>query len=159
MDRTKTMQCLRRILMLAGLMVFGGCRICADCEDLAYPAYGGVWHRTIRDSGRVGSLFDPAGGLAYDLASRDQPESADELERRRYEMRDDDDDSEKPEEDEPAEIVPTTPEEEEDRLRQRQEELRDRKLEDIEVPEDQFDKQLEEINRRVIPGEPTPPIL
>ena len=60
-----------------------GCRICADCEDLAYPAYGGAWQRTRRDSGRVGSVFDSAGGQSSDLVDRDTPPTPDQLERER----------------------------------------------------------------------------
>lgn len=48
-----------------------GCRLCCDLEDAAYSAYGGAWERTNRESGRVGSLFDPAGAKVADLAPRD----------------------------------------------------------------------------------------
>ena len=74
-------------VVMIGLAPLGGCRICADCEDLAYPAYGGAWQRTQRDSGRVGSIFDPAGGKSPTLADRDQPPTPEELERRRQEER------------------------------------------------------------------------
>ncbi|KAA5543680.1 hypothetical protein FYK55_10790 [Roseiconus nitratireducens] len=47
-----------------------GCRLCCDGEDLAYPAYGGAWERTNRDSGRVGSIFDPGGARVADLSPR-----------------------------------------------------------------------------------------
>lgn len=40
----------------------GGCTTCQQCDLDAYPAYGGRWHRTDREHGRVGSLFAPAGG-------------------------------------------------------------------------------------------------
>ena len=70
-------------LVVAVLVLSGGCRICQDCEDLSYPAYGGAWERTIRDSGRVGSMFDPGGARASNLVSRDRPPQPDELERRR----------------------------------------------------------------------------
>jgi hypothetical protein len=48
-----------------------GCTICQDCGDLDYPTYGGAWERTRRDSGRVGSVFDPAGVRVAALSPRD----------------------------------------------------------------------------------------
>lgn len=48
-----------------------GCRLCCDAEDNDYPAYGGVWERTNRSSGRVGSLFDPGGARVANLLPRD----------------------------------------------------------------------------------------
>ena len=58
--------------MLMGIVLTsGGCRLCCDLEDQAFPAYGGVWERTQRDSGRVGSLFDPGGARTSDLSPRD----------------------------------------------------------------------------------------
>lgn len=54
-----------------------GCRICADCDLDSYPAYGGAWERTLRDSGRVGSVFDPGGVRAASLTPRTDPEEAD----------------------------------------------------------------------------------
>jgi hypothetical protein len=60
-----------------------GCRICNNTEDLAYPSYGGAWERTIRDSGRVGSLFDPAGARSSALTAKDAAVTQDELERGR----------------------------------------------------------------------------
>lgn len=47
-----------------------GCTICQDCGDVDYPAYGGAWERTRRDSGRVGSVFDPAGARVAVLSPR-----------------------------------------------------------------------------------------
>lgn len=74
----------RSLAVMAILMLsFTGCRICSDTGDLDYPTYGGAWERTIRESGRVGSVFDPAGARASALVSRDQPITADELERGR----------------------------------------------------------------------------
>jgi len=143
--------------LLAAVMLIGGCRICADCEDTAYPAYGGSWQRTIRETGRVGSLFDPAGGKAPNLTSRDQPEHADQLERHRYKakgsgVRD-------PEETE--ETVPEDSKTNEERFRERQNELRDLELHEIDSPKEreQQQKRLEEIGVRVIKGEPAPPLL
>lgn len=74
-------------LMLLGLAPLTGCRICPDCDDIAYPAFGGSWQRTKRDSGRVGSVFDPAGGKTSELAPRDSPTATDELERIRQQGR------------------------------------------------------------------------
>ncbi len=68
------------ILMLVPL---GGCRICASDEDIAYPSYGGAWERTIRNSGRVASVFDSAGAKSPVLAARESGLTADELERGR----------------------------------------------------------------------------
>lgn len=70
-------------LLAIGIFPLAGCRICADCEDLAYPAYGGVWERTRRDSGRVGSIFDPAGDATSSLVERDSPPTPDVLDRER----------------------------------------------------------------------------
>lgn len=50
---------------------FTGCTLCQDCGDLDYPTYGGAWQRTRRDSGRVGSIFDPAGARTATLSDRD----------------------------------------------------------------------------------------
>ncbi|WP_372721878.1 hypothetical protein [Novipirellula sp.] len=69
------------LALLVGLAPTTGCRICAECEDLAYPAYGGAWQRTRRDGGRVGSIFDPAGARTPELVNRDLPLSPDEKER------------------------------------------------------------------------------
>lgn len=41
--------------------LLSGCAICTNCEDEAYPSYGGIWQRTDRFDGRVGSVFAPAG--------------------------------------------------------------------------------------------------
>ena len=65
---------LRRWAIAAAALVLlaggPGCRLCCDGEDLAYPAYGGAWERTNRDSGRVGSIFDPGGARVADLSPR-----------------------------------------------------------------------------------------
>ena len=45
-------------LVLAGLT---GCAMCDNSQDCTYPAFGGKWQRGNPLSGRVGSLFDPAG--------------------------------------------------------------------------------------------------
>lgn len=65
--RSNPLVCLPLCLLLA----FSGCRICQDCGDLDYPTYGGAWERTRRDSGRVGSIFDPAGARSATLSDRE----------------------------------------------------------------------------------------
>ena len=61
--------------MLVGAISFAlvltGCTLCQNCGDLDYPTYGGAWERTRRDSGRVGSIFDPAGARSATLSDRD----------------------------------------------------------------------------------------
>ena len=73
------------ILLISSLLPVGGCRICSDCEDMDYPAYGGSWQRTLRNEGRVGSVFAPAGGKTGELIDRDVPPDPVELERQRQE--------------------------------------------------------------------------
>ncbi len=46
------------LLVLAGL---SGCAMCDNALDRSYSAFGGKWQRDNMVSGRVGSLFDPAG--------------------------------------------------------------------------------------------------
>ena len=46
------------MLVLAGLT---GCAMCDNSQDCTYPAFGGKWQRDNPFSGRVASLFDPAG--------------------------------------------------------------------------------------------------
>ena len=46
------------MLMLAGL---SGCVMCDNSLDYGYTAFGGKWQRHNPYSGRVASLFDPAG--------------------------------------------------------------------------------------------------
>lgn len=65
---------LRNLAVAAAVLaggVIAGCTIPSDCGDLDYPTYGGAWERTRRDSGRVGSIFDPAGARVSTLAPRD----------------------------------------------------------------------------------------
>jgi hypothetical protein len=63
-------------VILLGGSALSGCTLCQDCGDLDYPTYGGAWERTRRDSGRVGSVFDPAGARTAKLADRDaEPET------------------------------------------------------------------------------------
>lgn len=63
------------------VLPFGGCRICLDTHDLDYPTYGGAWQRTQRDTGRVGSVFDPGGAKVAALVEREDPLKPDVMER------------------------------------------------------------------------------
>lgn len=55
------------VVALTLLGFAGGCTLAPDCDLEDYGAYGGRWQRTLRHSGRVGSVFDPAGAqLPYD---------------------------------------------------------------------------------------------
>jgi len=133
------------------LLPLAGCRLCSDCEDMDYPAFGGSWQRTVRDSGRVGSVFDSAGGKVAKLTDRDQPLATDAQERQQQGQRtkgmfdpennepSSDRDSEKPA---PA----LTPEE-----------LKNQSLDDIPEGEEGQKlrlKSLDEINVRRLPDEP-----
>ncbi|MFG0261953.1 MAG: hypothetical protein ACF788_06150 [Novipirellula sp. JB048] len=150
MDYSTIIATLTKTLLLLGLLIglapAGGCRICAEGEDLAYPAYGGAWQRTRRDAGRVGSLFDPAGARAPELVRRDQPLSADEEERAmraRLERSEQQTDDSPPDTSPDLELPqPADPRSDSDEdLRRREQELRDMDLDEI----------------RVIRGEPEPP--
>lgn len=66
------------ILVTVLLGSASGCRLCCDSEDIAYPAYGGVWERIERNQGRVGSLYDPAGARASNLTDRNAPAENDD---------------------------------------------------------------------------------
>jgi len=68
-------------LVIATVSTLAGCTLCQDCGDLDYPTYGGAWERTRRDSGRVGSIFDPAGARTAALVDRD-PAASDSGDRR-----------------------------------------------------------------------------
>ena len=151
----------RRWIALAvltiGLSPLGGCRICADCEDLAYPAYGGAWERTRRDSGRVGSIFDPAGGQSPMLVDRDEPPTPDALERQRQEARDSGFDA--PD----REREPNAPKSNSDLPpgSDKTKDLMERQLDDIESEkEDSLRKRsLDDIDIRMIPRTPAPSTL
>lgn len=141
--------------MAVSLLPAAGCRICADCEDLAYPAYGGAWQRTKRDSGRVGSIFDPAGGKASDLTNREQPLSADAIERQRQLERGSNLTDPDRQPDETLEATPETEGTPEN-------ELRNRELEDIpdsEKEEQLRNKNLDEIKVHLMPSTPEPDAL
>jgi hypothetical protein len=55
---------LRRLLW-AWLPLSLGCAMCAGPDDYTYAAYGGRWQRDNMVTGRVGSIFDPAGGPVF----------------------------------------------------------------------------------------------
>lgn len=129
-----------------------GCRLCCNEGDEDYAAYGGAWQRTRRDSGRVGSIFDPAGAKASALVDRNDPATPDVIDRQRREDEPDsyllepdkapsaDDDDQDPTQDADAKA--------EEEQRRRVDDLRGGTLEDINV---------QEIN--VTPGELVPPLL
>jgi hypothetical protein len=145
----------RRWIALAvitiGLAPLGGCRICADCEDLAYPAYGGAWERTRRDSGRVGSIFDPAGAQSASLVDKDQPPTPDALERQRQEARDGGFDA--PDRDLESDSPPSDSDKTKDLL--------ERQLDDIQSEKEDSlrGRRLDDIDIRVIPRAPAPTTL
>ncbi len=66
---------LALMLLLPTTLLSTGCTIPSDCGDMDYPTYGGAWQRTRRDSGRVGSVFDPAGARTATLSPRELPEN------------------------------------------------------------------------------------
>ncbi|MGB7327369.1 MAG: hypothetical protein WBD31_21010 [Rubripirellula sp.] len=155
--RSVRRESLHEALVIVALVIaslsLGGCRICADCEDLAYPAYGGSWQRTNRESGRVGSVFDPGGAKMSELVNRDDPSQPDEIIRELQSQKKkaadsddemDDDSNDSGDADEPKSKEPNV-----DRLR-------DRKLEDIENEDEERlrNKSLDDIEVRIIPGRP-----
>ena len=133
------------------LVPLAGCRLCSDCEDMDYPAFGGSWQRTVRDSGRVGSIFDSAGGKVDTLTDRDQPLPTDAREREQQGLRtegmfDPENNDSSPDEQRGKASPPLTPDE-----------LKNQTLEDI--PEGEEGKKLrlkslDEINVRRLPDEP-----
>lgn len=66
------------VAVAVAAITLSGCTLCQDCGDLDYPTYGGAWERTRRDSGRVGSIFDPAGARTATLADRDESTKPDD---------------------------------------------------------------------------------
>ncbi|HBJ38533.1 MAG TPA: hypothetical protein DDZ51_28020 [Planctomycetaceae bacterium] len=71
--KVSQMTALAAVVVSGG--VLAGCTIPSDCGDLDYPTYGGAWQRTRRDSGRVGSVFDPAGARTATLSPRELPDT------------------------------------------------------------------------------------
>ena len=146
------------LVLIAFTITFGGCRICADCEDLDYPAYGGAWQRTLRQSGRVGSVFDPGGAKAATLVDKTTPEDPDQIERRRQEADDRDDGPDTDELDDDESTDESSDESTDDRepesMKEREKKLREQGLDDIESdPESKLrDQDLDDIEVRIIPG-------
>ena len=145
------------VAILFAVTPLGGCRICSDCEDADYSAYGGAWQRTLRDRGRVGSVFDPGGAKVSSLVDRDAPESQTEIERKRQGERDSDDDTPERDEETPEENDNEPSDDDEaDSLQDKAKELRDKELDDIEGDrEDELRKKgLDDIEVRIIKGKP-----
>lgn len=65
---------------LTSLLAATGCALPSDQGDMDYPTFGGAWQRTRPDSGRVGSVFDPAGARLATLSPKSPPRM-DETER------------------------------------------------------------------------------
>ena len=128
------------LLTTALVTTSSGCRLCCDSEDVAYGAYGGAWERTHRDSGRVGSLFDPGGARVSNLSPRDSVEGAEDARSRILPPEDGmrDEPSETPREDSPEpKSESETDQEFQERLKKFQEERM--------------------LNASIILGAPTPP--
>jgi len=151
-DSNPTRAAARLVLpWIACILIAGsGCRICASCEDEAYPAYGGAWQRTIRDHGRVGSVFAPAGGKVASLVDKDTPLEPDELERQRRQERGDLDEAD----DSASDDLDGDADESDDRPS-----LKDVELEDLLEPggSDLREKDLDDIEIRLIPVSPRSP--
>ena len=143
-------------LFLLCFIPLGGCRLCSDCEDMDYPAYGGSWQRTVRDTGRVGSIFDSAGGKVAELADRDQPLPTDAQERQQQGIRtegmfDPENNSGDPSEDADPADPALTPEE-----------LKNQSLDDFPESEEEKKlrlKSLDDINVRRLLSEPPPSFI
>lgn len=114
-----------------------GCRLCADCDTQSYPSYGGAWQRTLRDSGRVGSVFDPGGSRQADLSARVGAEEMEEENRRRNSSGESKPDSpkkdptEKPEDGKPEKDLRDRNFDNDEQLRDMEDRLRDLNLQDI----------------------------
>ncbi len=145
-----------RLLVILLTVTLGsslGCRLCCDGEDIAYPAYGGVWERTLRNQGRVGSLYDPAGARTADLADRNAP-AENEASRSSIippERLEQDAEDEAPAEPVPDDNLPPRSEgETEEEFQERLKKFQQEQL------EPQGNKPL---NARIILGEPQPPSI
>ncbi|TWU48779.1 hypothetical protein Poly51_46820 [Rubripirellula tenax] len=151
---SKWIQLSLTALVLLAAIPAGGCRICADCEDLAYPAYGGAWQRTEREKGRVGSVFDPGGAKLASLIDREGPDQPDEIIRRLETERSGDSDLDPGMDDEDGDSDAADDSSTKDSRAKEADRLKDRKLEDIEDEnEDELRKKsLDDIEVRIIPG-------
>ncbi len=132
MSLNRTIGSLRHVTaccLLLALVALGGCRLCQDCGDIDYPTYGGAWERTIRDRGRVGSVFDPAGAQSPKLSKREVVEEG----RKRADSETDD------VEPNPGDAEKPNPESPSDDQRQNDlDKLRDLRLEDINTQQREF---------------------
>ena len=54
---------LLKCSLIALLAATTGCAMCGSPFDYTYSTYGGKWQREDETSGRVGSLFEPAGPM------------------------------------------------------------------------------------------------
>ncbi len=63
------------LLALLALVNLTGCRMCGNDNDCSYSASGGLWKRTNQNSGRVGSIFAPA-GVKVGQGMKSSPQSA-----------------------------------------------------------------------------------
>ncbi len=145
-------------LLLVLLIPTGGCRICAECDDLDYPAYGGAWQRTRRDGGRVGSVFDPAGAKTAELVPRETPGKPDARQRQ---QRSESSSGEQSMQDEYEAERDRQVDPEKMDLQEKMERLRQKDLDSIKDDREEELRQRtpDDINVNVIPGEPLPPVL
>jgi hypothetical protein len=143
-----------------------GCRLCCDGEDVAYPAYGGVWERTLRNEGRVGSLYAPAGARTAELTDRNAPAENDATRSNIIppERLDEDPDDDAPAVPVPEDAVPedAVPEDAapEDDLPPRSEGETEEEFQERlkRFQQEQLEQQDNEpLNAMVIPGTPQPP--
>ena len=148
------------IIALAAIVSLTGCRLCDNSEDLAYPTYGGAWQRTVRDQGRVGSLFDPAGAKASELVSRDTPISADELERSRHDgsntpkYSEDEDDSSKDTQEDSSDNDESQGDD-----NRNGDSTEDGESTDSDIEERKRKLREKDLEVKIVPGDPLPPLL
>ncbi|WP_149497350.1 hypothetical protein [Roseiconus lacunae] len=130
------------IVVAICVISFGGCRLCCDREDAAFAAYGGAWQRLDRNSGRVGSLNDPAGAKVGSLESKtvDLGEEDSRSQIIPPQQGGQDRPSSSPQDEEPETIIPKFEEETDEEFQERLKRFRE-----------------EQLNAQVIPGQPSPP--
>lgn len=115
-----------------------GCRLCSNCEMGDYSAYGGSWDRTSREGGRVGSIFDPGGAQLASLVNRDNPPTAEELERQRQAndpdaIRERKEEAERQAEQEEQDRLQEQRNSENDEDRRKRDEEKDRELDELDI--------------------------
>lgn len=79
-SRSHAIRTAAAAVALTSLLASVGCTLTSDQGDMDYPTFGGAWQRTRPDSGRVGSVFDPAGARLATLSPKSPPRM-DETER------------------------------------------------------------------------------